>query len=244
VARRPARLVTIAVAMVTCLALALTGLPQVPARAAAYNPQPQQPVIQYLPHPVLVPAPTQQAAQGTTTKIPVYLICLSTADTHCVGANLDAATGEIVSSIILASGAILAPIIFRLVFGKGSTPDRGDTSAEDEGVYKGKHEQPPSEFHSCLGANPTASDGNNRVYPSSPSKCFGVLRQSWLYTIEPGTKFKYDLISRAGEHEHRVFALAQLNLRDGAFLYVKPNTQPGLWTTWSFYKIGYCTANC
>jgi hypothetical protein len=230
--------------VIASLALALTVLPQGPARAAAHNPLPQQPVIQYLPHPVLVPMPAQQVAQGTTTRIPVFFYCLSSANTHCIGANLDSGTAVVISSIVTGASAILAPIIFRIIFGKGSNSDRGTETVEDEGVYKGKHEQPPGEFHSCLGANPTASDGNNRVYPSSPSKCFGVLRQSWLYTIEPGTKANYDLISRAGEAEHRVFALAQLNLRNGAFLYVKPNTQPGLWTTWSLFQIGWCTAHC
>jgi hypothetical protein len=234
------------------LALALTVLPQAPARAAADDPQPAAPVIRYLPHPVLVRSLTQLIAQSTATKFPLVTICLSNAPTHCVGteaASKRRANGGIVDTIVSAviggtfSG--LVGIVFKVIFERGSNKDRGVITEEDVGdvAPKGDNE-PPSMVGTCLGANPTPSDGNNRVYPSSPSKCFGVLRQSWLYTLEPGTTGNYDFISRAGEAEHRVFALAQLNLRNGAFLYVKPNVQPGLWTTWSFYKVADCLANC
>jgi hypothetical protein len=239
-----ARLATIAVAVISSLALAMTTLP---AQAAARNPEPRQPVIQYLPHPVPVSL-GQIQAQTTATSFPIVAICLSNAHTHCVGtekASARRADGGIVDTIVSAvvGGTVsgLIGIAFKVIFGRGSNGDRGDATAEDVG---GDGTQPPAMRDTCLGANPTSSDGNDRVYPSSPSKCFGVLRQSWLYTVEPGSTDKYDLISRAGEAEHRVFALAQLNLRDGAFLYVKPNVQPGLWTTWTFYKVGKCVANC
>ena len=244
-ARHPARLVTIAVAVITCLALALTEISPAPARAAARSPQP--PVIRYLPHPVLVHSLTQLEAQSSATSSPLVLICLSSADTHCLGTEAasarraNGAVGEILSAVASGVASGLVQILWKVVFGRGSDKDRGVITAEDEG---GDGTQPSSMKDTCLGANPTPSDGNDRVYPSSPSKCFGVLRQSWLYTIEPGTKGNYDFISRAGEAEHRVFALAQLNLRNGAFLYVKKNTQPGLWTTWSFYEVANCLANC
>lgn len=35
--------------------------------------------------------------------------------------------------------------------------------------------------------------------------------------------------------------MANLNTRQGAYLYVKPNVQPGLWTTWGFYQVGTCS---
>ena len=222
--------------------MTLAGLPPTPARAAAHSPQPKQPVIHYLPHPVLM-SPAQLKAETTATKIPLVLICLSSAPTHCLGTEKASSerVGGIEDTIVdaIIGGAVksLLDILWKVVFGRGSTPERGDETSEDEG---GDGTQPSSMIGTCLGANPTPSDGNNRVYPSSPSKCFGVLRQSWLYTVEPGSKYDFDLINRQGEAEHRVFALAQLNLRDGAFLYVKKNSQPGLWTTWSFF----CVVNC
>jgi hypothetical protein len=245
-ARHPARLVTIAVAVIACLAVALAGLPPTPARAAAHSPQPRQPVIQYLPHPVLV-SPAQLQAQTTATKFPLVYICLSNADTHCLGteeASSEQADGiedTIVDAIIGGAIKNLLDIVWKIIFGPGSTPDRGDETSEDVG---GDGTQPSSMKDTCLGANPTSSDGNDRVYPSSPSKCFGVLRQSWLYRAEPGSKTDFALISRVGEAEHRVFSLAQLNLRDGAYLYVKKNTSSGLWHTWSFFKVANCVANC
>jgi hypothetical protein len=50
--------------------------------------------------------------------------------------------------------------------------------------------------------------------------CFGPLQESWKYTRDPGSGYRYDLLNRQAEHLHRVYAMADL--------YVKPNTQPGL----------------
>jgi hypothetical protein len=232
-ARHPARLVTIAVAMIACLAMALTGLSPAPARAAASSPQPQQPVTHYLPH--LVPVSlTQLKAQTTATSFHVYYICLSNADTHCLGteaASSERADGieqTIVDAILGHLVGKLVDVLWRIISGSDD-----DVTAEDEGDTGGT--EPSAMVGKCLGANPTKSDGNDRVYPSFHSKCFGILRESWTVVFKKGSTTEFHLVNRQAEAEGRDYELAQLNLREGAFLYVKPSTQSGLWTTWSLY---------
>lgn len=225
---RPFRLVAAAVAAASCLAL--TGFAQqVPAREAV--PSPQAPVIHYLAHPVgPLPAPT-------TNSNKVYLLCLTSAPTHC--AALDSADTIIVVTALITTICqfVDCPELLRTITGSGSDQDKGTVTFQVEGAY---HSANTNFLHDCLGANPTTSDQHDNVYFSVPSRCFGVLQESWKYTRDSGSGFRYDLLNRQAEHLHRVYAMANLNLRQGAFLYVKPNIQPGLWTTWGLYQVGTC----
>jgi hypothetical protein len=206
--------------------VALAPAPGAPAAAAHHHHQ--GPVIHYLAHPVgPVPIPTVNNNK-------VYLICLSNAHTHCAGFNTDATIVVVGTLILVACQFVNCPQIFKVIVkGKGK---HTKITAEDEGSY---HHDNTNFVHACLGANPTASDGNDQVYFSTPQACFGPLQQSWKLRSEPG-KYRYHLLNEQAEHEHRVYAMANLNLRNGAYFYVKPNTQPGLWTTWSFYEVGHC----
>lgn len=118
---------------------------------------------------------------------------------------------------------------------------QGDTTERDDGTYKGKHEK-PSELRQCLGGNPTQSGAMGRAYFSLPSRCFGINRQSWVWSADSG-QYNYDIYNLATIQEGYPFVLGNLNTRNGAYAYVKAESHM-TWTTWSIWKVGTCTMNC
>jgi hypothetical protein len=162
-----------------------------------------------------------------TTAIPgLWLICLRNAGSHCLAS--DPVLNDLISATI--TGAINIGV--GIIIWKLTRNPKGDTTGQDEGIYKGKHEK-PSEFGECFGAN-TSGD---RAFLSRPSRCFGNSQTSWLPSSDGN--LGYDLFSLGAGHSE---VLANLNTRNGAFAYVKPDSEPGLWTTWGFKKIANCVA--
>jgi hypothetical protein len=214
--------------VVTCLGL----VAQAPAGAAVHHRhQEPAPVIHYLPRPRLAAPPGQQPRPvvDCTRKCPVYLICLSSAHTHCLGWD-SATTAEVVSSIVGAAAAI-ATLIFQIIVNR-----KGQSTERDDGVYKGKHEKPP-EFRECLGDAPTTIDSNNRAYLTS--NCFDNPYTSWEANADhPG---EYDYFNVHALQEGRDYQMVQLNLRNGAYIYAKPEVA---WSTYSWYRAGTCIKNC
>jgi hypothetical protein len=80
---------------------------------------------------------------------------------------------------------------------------------------------------------------SDRAFLSRPSKCFGNSQTSWLPSSDG--HLGYDFFSLGAGHSE---VLANLNTRNGALAYVKPDSQAGLWTTWGVRKIAKCIANC
>lgn len=192
-------------------------------------------VIHYFAHPgKAVPLGTKLASNE------VYLVCLTNVSPHpsaCLGFDSATVTIVVETSVLTICAFIDCPQIFKNIFGKGSDSHKGDLTMEDEGTYQ----HAGSSFdHECLGAAPNAADQHDNVYFSKPSRCFGPLYQSWHYE-EEGSSTGYDFINRYADSVlHRSDVIAQLRVGTGAYDYVKPNTQSGLWTTWSQYPVGTC----
>lgn len=238
--RRAARALAVTtLAVATCLAAVPGAQAAPPAPAAGHISQPSAPVITYLSKPVKMTTMPQQApgaATACTSNCRLYIICLSHVSptaTHCLSWD-SGVTGVVISAVSL--GIQVGQILWKIIANRS-----GDSTEEDDGVYKGKHEK-PSLVRSCLGANPTRSDTNDRVYFSSPSKCFGVARQSWAASADSG-RGNYDYYSLAALNEGRNYQLVGLNLRNGAFAYAK-DEGGGIWSTWSWYWVATCTSNC
>jgi hypothetical protein len=194
------------------------------------------PVITYLPKPVQasIGVPPKATRVDCTRNCKLYIICLTNAGAHKYCLAWDSGTtGVVIGAVSLAIQ--LGQILWNIIQNRS-----GDSTERDDGVYKGKHEK-PSLVHTCLGANPTQSDTNDRVYFSSPSKCFGVARQSWEAAADGPNG--YDYISRAALAERRVYQLVTNNTREGAFAYVK-NEGGGTWSTWTWWWAANCSKNC
>jgi hypothetical protein len=231
------------------VAVVLAFLPGSSEAAVAHHPQPSQgrvidypngAVIHLFAHPVgPVPPPTGPGAQTAATSHNLYLICETSLNpTHCLALDSASTTILVTALITTICQFVDCPELLRAVTSRGSNNDKGDVTFQAEGSYTG-HDS--DFFHDCVGAAPNAADQHDNVYWSQPSRCFGPLYQSWKYEIEPGKGYRYDMINRyADTHLHQVLVMANLNTRQGAYLYVKPNVQPGLWTTWGFYQVGTC----
>jgi len=207
------------------------------ASGASHHHAPAVPQITYLPHPIRVTTPLSQlpgARTSCTSNCDLYLQCLSNAPTHCLG--IDGTMTIILASAIITATCQFVPcgILWKVI-----RNSKGDTTEEDDGTYHGKHE---ADLHGCLGANPTPSDGNDRGYISSPSKCSGLDRQSWVpqQDNEPGY---YDWYNLHALNEGQPYQLVQNNLRNGAFEYAK-REGGGTWSTWSLYFAAICHSHC
>jgi hypothetical protein len=195
------------------------------------------PVITYLPKPVQasIGVPPKGNRVDCTSNCRLYIICLSNAGAakDCLAWD-EGTTGVVLGSVSLAIQ--LGQILWNIFANRS-----GETTEENDGVYKGKHEK-PSLVHSCLGANPTKSDTNDRVYFSSPSECFGVARQSWVAQIDgPNTNIDYYSVAALAEGEK--YQLVTNNTRQGAFAYAK-NEGGGTWSTWTWWFVATCSKNC
>lgn len=161
--------------------------------------------------------PVTPAANGKTK----YLICLRHDPSQCLAINPvlnDLIAGGIDGVISIGAGIIIWLI----------TRDHdGDETAQDDGIDKGKPEK-PSEFGECLGANTSGA----RAFLSRPSRCFGNIQTSFIPVLDGGTA-TYQLWMRGTPGD----ILACLNTRNGAFVYHKPASQPGLWVHWAFYEV-------
>jgi len=196
---------------------------------------PPAPVIQTLPAPVLMTTPPP-AATACTSNCRLYLICLSNANTHCLAWN----SVDITSIFLSALGAAGTwfPILWKVI-----TNRSGQSTDEAEGTDKGGTDPqppPPGLSRKCLGDAASPSDGNDRAYITT--NCFGNPFTSWEWSSDG--KGKYDYFNVNNLIEGKTFGLATLNLRQGAFVYVKPDSQSGTWSTWSWYWAATCIRNC
>lgn len=176
------------------------------------------------------PHPTWQTVDGVRLYGPVtptangktkYLICLRHDPSQCLAINPvlnDLIAGGIDGVISIGAGIIIWLI---------TRNHEGDETAQDDGIYKGKHEK-PSEFGECLGANTSGA----RAFLSRPSRCFGNIQTSFIPVLDGGTA-TYQLWMRGTPGD----ILACLNTRNGAYVYHKPASQTGLWVHWAFYEV-------
>jgi hypothetical protein len=176
-----------------------------------------------------------------TSNCPLYLICESHASTHCVGFNTTDLINDAVVVLSSAAGAWL-PALIKLIFNRRN----GQSTDEIEGTDQGGNDPdpPPAAVNGkCLASDVAPNGSNDRVYNSYRSACFGNDRTSWYFSADKG-KGNYDYINRHSLAEGRDDGLAYLSTREGADLYVKPDSQPGTWSTWSWYQYATCTSGC
>ncbi len=146
------------------------------------------------------------AASDDTT---LYTICLTNADTHCL-----AWSG---TSVVLNSSG--AKILWKIV------SNATDETYEALGVTQGT----TANDGLCLAAAANSSGGNNRVYATS--NCFGNPYASWqLASSGRGGDYLENQNSINQGNPYKL--LTDLNMREGAFLYVEPQ-ESGTWQTWS-----------
>lgn len=225
--RRPRSLTlaAVAAAAVVCLALALAAprtqaavaVRTAPAAEAGQAVQAARIAAQH-PKPVTL----WPSGVNCTKNCYLYTICLKSANTHC--ASFDAQT---VYNTVL--GTInTAIIIWQLISNK-----QGKTTDESEGDEGGNEQT----RHLCLAAD--APLGSDRVFVTT--NCFNNDQASWVCMV----------VGKTGCHYYNVYALDQgdafmlttLNTREGAYMYVKPQTA-GDWQTWSWYYFGICASGC
>lgn len=220
----------------------LAALPGTAGAMAAHHPHPAWGpviheqggvVIHYFAHPG--PAqPMNAPASGSE----VYLVCLYSDKGECLsGSDVHAAIDLVAAAVtIVCSIFVNCPQVWRKIV-KGSGKHTGLVTFQDEGTY---HTTNNTARHMCVGASPGPAGQHDRAYLSRPSRCFGVLYQSWRYEQE-GNKPAYDLVNRyASSVLHLIDVLAQVSTGNGAYVYAKPDSQPGLWTTYAIYAVGTC----
>ena len=146
------------------------------------------------------------------------VICLTYDSGQCI-------TAQDVEGVIGSIGTITSTawIIYQVITNrKGQSTDKGKDTEGGSEKFEGL----------CLAAAPNTSDGNDRVYETS--NCFGNKYASWTCIDRTKTSCHYE--SWAARDEHRNYVLTELNTRNGAFNYVKPNNTKGTWQRWSWFK--------
>ena len=213
---RPSLPVVAAVVACACLMLALVAPRPQPALAAATHTGEAPTAAQVR---ALIAA---EHLRPTTLSPPDgesdYLICLRNADTHC-GSYFDVA-----NTVEATSAAITAiAIIYRVI-----TSRNGDSTDQSEGTENDND----STNGLCLAAAANASDGNDQAYYTS--NCFGNKYASW-YCVEVDKNTACNYYSVNSLDLNRAYMLTNLDLRNGAYMYVKPATS-GTWQKWSWYR--------
>ena len=217
--------------MGTALLVALMlGITPAGAPAAVADPRPAHaPVIEYLPHPVQVPV-----TDNSTNAL--YLLCLANARSYCAGFDTITTIGLVLASIDTVCIFVNCPEVWRKIR-KGSGKHTKVT-LQVEMAYSGTTDP---HRHDCIGANPTPSDGNNGVYLSRPSQCFGHNQTSWLVVPEPHGSF--ELWNEQGLSYGQDFRLFNIKPKVGYHFYVVPASQPG-YTKYVLDKLGTCLRYC
>ena len=223
-ARTPRRF-SLALAVLTALAVVLASSTPTPARAAVNG---HPPVYHLLQKPVLATWPIKASAPNASTTT-LYYICLSSASQYCMAPGIS--PGDI--GIYIGDGIALAALIWKIV-----TNSKGQETPQDEGeVYKGKHEK-GNHFLQCLTGYQT---GTERV--NFTTNCFGNYDASWFAESDnPPTNTKIDYYNVESDIRHGSPAnLAETRRAgNGAEVYNRIEAA-GYWSTWSFYFAGTCT---
>lgn len=231
------------------VALALATAPQAPARAGTHHLTHSHPapVIVALPHLIKAgpfPAPPPGVTVDCTSNCPLYLICESHSGTgnghHCIAAF---GTTDIINDVVVilssASGAWL-PILWKIIKNKiGQSTEEGEGT--DQGGTDPQPPPPAMQRRPCLGGDVNPDGSNDRAYQTG--NCLNNLDTSWYWSADSGSG-NYDYINRHSLAEGRDDGIAYLSTRNGAYLYLKPDSQPGTWSTWSWFQAATCIKNC
>jgi hypothetical protein len=216
----------------TVLALATTTLPASAAPAAPAHHWQVDRVLMIGGHrmrevgPLSISQAERAAARsstGTASLIDI-VVCDYNANEHCLGIGFNAHevadTGWALLTI-LCTVFVNCPEQFKIIFKKGGGGG-GDTAmtAQSEGVAGNPGAGPFVNY--CPAANPTTSDGNDRVYWGSPGDCFGHSQTSWRIVPQKGNSFLMENMTARGFNPPRNFRIEDISLREGAYVYVKP----------------------